>query len=84
MLTSDVHILSIVQGCPLEFYNPPCQVQAPRATKFCSKEADIATTETNKLLTKGVIRKATHDRGKFISNQQFSPGPKKMVPTVSI
>ena len=62
-LTSDPYILSIVQGCQLEFCNPPCQVQTPRAVKLSSKESDIATTEIKKLLTKGVIREATHVPG---------------------
>ena len=66
-LTSDPYILSIVQGCQLEFCNPPCQVQTPRAVKLSSKETDIATTEIQKLLTKGVIRKAAHVPDEFIS-----------------
>ena len=66
-LTSDLYTLSIVQGCQLEFCNPPCQVQTPRAVKLSSKKTDIATTKIKKLLTKGIIRKATHVPGEFIS-----------------
>ena len=66
-LTSDPYILSIVQGCQLEFCDPPCQVQAPRAVKLSSKEKNITTIEINKLLSKGVIREATHVPGEFIS-----------------
>ena len=42
-------------------------MQTPRAVKLSSKESDIATTEIKKLLTKGVIREATHVPGEFIS-----------------
>lgn len=66
-LTSDPYILRIVKGYQLEFCNPPCQALTPRAVKLSCKETDIATTEINKLLTKGVIRKATHVPGEFIS-----------------
>ena len=66
-LTSDPYILRIIKGYQLEFCNPPCQALTPRAVKLSCKETDIATTEINKLLTKGVIRKATHVPGEFIS-----------------
>ena len=65
-LTSDPYTLIIVQGCQLEFCNPPCQVQTPRAVKLSSKGTDIATIENKKLLTKGVIRTAAHVPGEFI------------------
>ena len=42
-------------------------MQTPRAVIVSSRESDIATTEIKKLLTKGVIRKATHVPGEFIS-----------------
>lgn len=42
-------------------------MQTPRAVILSSRESDIATTEIKKLLTKGVIRKATHVPGEFIS-----------------
>ena len=42
-------------------------MQTPRTVKLSNKEADIATTEMKKLLTKGIIRKATHVPGEFIS-----------------
>lgn len=76
-LTSDPYILRIVKGYQLEFCNPPCQALTPRAVKLSCKETDIATTEINKLLTKGVIRKATHVPGEFISTIFTRPKKKK-------
>ena len=54
-------------GCQLDFAQPPCQTKVPRVTNVSSKEAQIISCEINKLLSKGVITKASHSVGEFIS-----------------
>ena len=66
-LTSDSNILSIVSGYCLEFDEIPCQLRAPRETRFSQMESEHLKVEVDKLLNKGVIKKTTHSPGEFIS-----------------
>ena len=65
-LTSDPHILSIVQGDKFDFIaNPPVQHFA--FPQFSPSEKGIISAEVDKMLSKGVIVKCRHEPCEFVS-----------------
>ena len=52
----------------MEFNQTPTQSKIPHKTHLGEEEFQIFNTEINKLLHKGVIVKANHSEGKFISD----------------
>jgi len=65
-LTSDASILSVVQGCNIEFVSTPYQFSVPK-NNFSWSETHIVKTLIQDLLQKGVIQESFHDEGEFIS-----------------
>ena len=50
-LTSVERILSVVKSCQPEFIELPCQTQAPNETNLSNREAEIISSEIDKLLS---------------------------------
>lgn len=66
-LTSDLVILQMILGQPIEFTRTPYQRIVPREkTVIDLDEQPVIDTEIDKLLDKGVITPGSHEEGKFI------------------
>ena len=72
-LTSDKHILSIVQGCTLEFEQFPCQNKPHKPCHFSESEILVLNTEIQKLLDKAVIVECEHEPFEYFSNIFLRP-----------
>ena len=74
-LTSDNYILQLVAGAKLEF-NCPVRQNVPRPQIRCSHEDKYKIDlEVNKYLNSGIIERANHSQGEYVS--QIFPVPKK-------
>ena len=67
-ITSDYKILSDIRGYKLEFLEPPTQSRPMPEIKFSPQERQFVQQEIKALLRKGVITKAEHTAGEYISN----------------
>ena len=74
-ITSDKTILSDVYGVNLQFKNGqvPCQPRVPPQIRFNEKEQIIIDTEIKNFLERGIIEKAFHCEGEYISNIFIRP-----------
>ena len=66
-ITSDSHILDMVEHCHLEFIENPFQQYPMPPIKFNRHEAAIIDAEIQKLLCKGVLEEAVPSYGQYIS-----------------
>ena len=66
LITSDLSILETVRGYKIEFDSTPVQSYIP-CVNFSKGEEVIIDTEIDRLLNKGVICRASHCEGEFIS-----------------
>ena len=64
-LTSDSEVLSTASSLPVEFETTPHLPQRPNC--FAKAEQQIILQKIEKLMRKGVIKKATHEKGEIIS-----------------
>ena len=67
-LTSDRFILQTVAGATLEFDANPVQLSQPRTIKFSDYEFNGIDDQITKFLKSGIIERATHCNGEFVSN----------------
>ena len=65
-MTSDANILSVVQGCSIEFANTTCKFPVPKSN-FSWSDTHIVKTLRRDILQKGVIQESFHEEGEFIS-----------------
>lgn len=65
-ITSDVSILSTVEGIEINSDDVPCQTLA-RETKFCNQKEKIIQRELDKLLKKEVVISCDHEEREYIS-----------------
>ena len=66
-LTNDPNLLSIISGDKTEFADAPRIQHKARSPKFSDEEIDLIKDETDKLLTKGVIKETCHEEKEFVS-----------------
>ena len=64
-ITTDKEVLSTVSGLPIEFQSPPELLSRPN--RFAKAEQEIITSEIEKLLARGVIKKSQHEKDEIIS-----------------
>ena len=67
-LTSDRFILQTVAGATLEFDANPVQLSQPRTIKFSDYEFNGIDNQITNFLKSGIIERATHCNGEFVSN----------------
>ena len=67
-LTSDRFILQTVAGATLEFDANPVQLSQPRTIKFSDYEFNGIDNQITHFLKSGIIERATHCYGEFVSN----------------
>ena len=67
-LTSDTILLKSIRGFGLEFTSLPTQPWPQKPFKFSDQEQQFLVREINRLTSLGVIEKASHVEGEFISN----------------
>lgn len=72
-LTTDPHILNMVQGCQIDFDQLPHQRQPPCQHQLSHKEAETISAEIEKLVLKGVLLKSSHEEGEFLSTIFLRP-----------
>ena len=66
-LTNDSEILDMIMGTTIEFHTQLTQYNEPPQMGLTPLECQVIDEEVNKLLGKGVIRKAHPENGEFIS-----------------
>lgn len=74
-LTSDVYVLSCVQGLEIEFIEIPVQDVRPSEYRFNKEKCDFMNTHINSLLEKGAIALQEDIPGLFLSNIFLVPKP---------
>ena len=67
-ITSDPMILKNIKGFQLDFTKPPQQDRPLHEIRFSEQENKFVRTEISALLQKGVLVKAKHVAGEFVSN----------------
>ena len=67
VLTSDPHILEIVEGYQIPFLSIPQQVKPPAAIQFSEKDKSLIDLEIQGMLEKGAIRIVKELHGQFLS-----------------
>ena len=67
-LTTDPNIIAMVTGTTLELQNEIVQNEKPAPFYFDKVKEQKIDLEINKLLNRGVIRRAKHTTGEYISN----------------
>ena len=67
VLTSDPHILEIVEGYQIPFLSIPQQVKPPAAIKFSEKDKSLIDLEIQGMLEKGAIPIVKELHGQFLS-----------------
>lgn len=72
-ITSDYVILNNLKGYKIEFSETPTQKFIPFQYKFSSEESEFIGKELQKMLSKQIIRKVSHESGEFISNIFLRP-----------
>jgi len=65
-LTNDSEILDMIMSTTIEFHTQPTQYNEPTQKGLTPLECQVIDEEVNKLLGKGVIRKAHPENGEFI------------------
>ena len=82
-ITSDFRILSNIRGYKLEFNSLPIQDRPMAELPFSKIEKQFIKEEICRLLDKGVIVKAAHCEGEFVSNiflrEKQEPGNFRMI-----
>ena len=68
LLTSDRFILQTVAGATLEFDANPVQLSQPRTIHFSDYEFHSIDNQITNFLKSGIIERATHCNGEFVSN----------------
>ena len=66
-LTNDSEVLDMIMGRTIEFHTQPTQYNEPPQKGLTPLECQVIDEEVNKLLGKGVIRKAHPENGEFVS-----------------
>ena len=66
-LTNDPNILSIISGDKIEFVDTPKIQHKARSFQCSDEEINLIKDETEKLLTKGVIKETCHKEKEFVS-----------------
>ena len=66
-LTNDPNILSIISGDKIEFVDTPKIQHKARSFQCSDEEINLIKDETDKLLTKGVIKETCHKEKEFVS-----------------
>lgn len=72
-ITSDAILLSWISGARIDFTVPILQLSVPKPITFSPAECSLIQIELDNLLRKGVIERASHSEGEFISNIFFRP-----------
>ena len=72
-LTTDPHILNMVQGCKIDFDQLPHQRQPPCQHQLSHKAAETISAEIEKLVLNGVLLKSSHEEGEFLSTIFMRP-----------
>jgi hypothetical protein len=67
-ITSDWHILKDVRGFHINFQTVPQQDKPARELMYSKQERQFMRTEIQELLEKGVVTRAQHVEGEYISN----------------
>lgn len=67
-LTSDPHILGILEGVKLEFSEPPIQNEIPKPYHFDHVKMKKIEEQVHIMLSKGIVEPVGHSKGEFISN----------------
>lgn len=69
-ITSDTHILNMIEGYELEFeaMEPPVQTFVPQPYKLSNEEISAVNEEISRLNAMGVIEHSMPESGEFISN----------------
>ena len=75
-LTSDRHILDSVKGVCIDFSSAVCQPKTPNPLRFSDSETLKMNEQLQQMLNKGIIERAVHEPGEFIST--IFCRPKKM------
>ena len=72
-ITSDQWILDALRGVTIEFIVKPTQLFVPNQYKFNPLEIKIIDEQIACFLERGIIEKATHSNGEYISNIFIRP-----------
>ena len=72
-ITSDQWILDAIRGVTIEFIAKPTQLFVPNQYKFNPLEIKIIDEQIACFLERGIIEKATHSNGEYISNILIRP-----------
>ena len=67
-LTSDPHILDLVQGIKLDFIEPPVQDKIPNEIKFSKEDQELVRLELDRFVDLGILEESTIQPGDFVSN----------------
>jgi len=67
-VTSDQHILSIIEGYEIPFTKTPYQGKLPFPKKLNQEEEALVEEELTSMLQKGAIRETQHVKSQFLSN----------------
>ena len=67
-LTSDPHILELVQGIKLDFLEPPAQDKIPNEIIFSKEDQELVRLELERFLELGILEESTIQPGDFVSN----------------
>lgn len=73
IITSDQRILEAIRGVTIDFYECPTQQFVPSQYKFNSSEVKIIDEQLESFLSRGIIEKAVHTKGEYISNIFIRP-----------
>lgn len=72
-ITSDQWILDAIKGVTIDFIEKPTQLFVPTQYKFNPLEIKIIDEQIACFLERGIIEKATHSNGEYISNIFIRP-----------